>query len=130
MPNVSAGGCVLCVMSEPLSTFSFVDSSAGFERGCCTCTHRFPAYLTKATCRLAVQRARLVKEEVESRQVAKFGEDLYESIPRARHMAFGSILHVQYKKKVKGDTLVHDWMVIAKVKTVLEQVPRPFLSTR
>ena len=40
----------MMVMFEPLSTFLFVDSSAGFKRGCCTCTHCFPVYPTKATC--------------------------------------------------------------------------------
>jgi hypothetical protein len=70
-----------------------------------------------------------VKEEVELRLFANFGEDLYEGVYRVRYMAFGSILHIQCTETMKADALVHGWKEIANVKTVLEQVPRPFLST-
>jgi hypothetical protein len=43
-------------------------------------------------------------------------------------MAFGSILHIRCTETMKRDALLHGWMEIANVKTVLEQLAQPFLK--
>ena len=107
-----------------------VDSSAGvearMERGC-DCTHRFARVLIldKGDPR-GLPRSRPDCHGRENR--ASTSCQIYEGVPRARYMAFGSILHIRCTETMKRDALLHGWMEIANVKTVLEQLAQPFLK--
>jgi hypothetical protein len=67
---------------------------------------------------LAAQRASLMEEVVDAHEFAKLGEDLDESISAERS---NPLCLVQGQVPERRYTLIHCWMKIADVQTVLEE---------